>query len=245
VANFREGQLQHIEPGMRADVYVLSKPNVRFSGVVDSIGFGVSPSCEAHLRHAHGGQEPFYRLRAKNNYHLEEVTDRTEAQRKREAVPRCLQKEARLGLTPQKKVEAAKHDLTAILERAPTEAEVVDKLGMDVGRWRAIMQGVENMGPVSADARANQSDDHPALDLPKQAQTHPDFIRVRKRIVQHAWGSHQDAAGALPENGAAVLHQAAHDERDGQDVRRQGKPRFPDTQISAPKNGYRAARAQN
>ena len=43
VANFREGQLQHIVPGMRADVYVMSKPNVRFSGVVDSIGFGVTP----------------------------------------------------------------------------------------------------------------------------------------------------------------------------------------------------------
>jgi membrane fusion protein, multidrug efflux system len=43
VANFREGQLQHITPGMRADVYVMSKPNVRFSGVVDSVGFGVTP----------------------------------------------------------------------------------------------------------------------------------------------------------------------------------------------------------
>jgi membrane fusion protein, multidrug efflux system len=46
VANFREGQLQHIKPGMRADVYVLSKPNVRFSGVVDSIGFGVTPDAD-------------------------------------------------------------------------------------------------------------------------------------------------------------------------------------------------------
>jgi len=43
VANFREGQLLHIAPGMQADVYVLSKPNVRFAGVVDSIGFGVTP----------------------------------------------------------------------------------------------------------------------------------------------------------------------------------------------------------
>jgi len=43
VANFREGQLQHIAPGMRADVYVMSRPTVRFSGVVDSIGFGVTP----------------------------------------------------------------------------------------------------------------------------------------------------------------------------------------------------------
>jgi len=46
VANFREGQLQHITPGMRADVYVLSKPNLRFSGVVESIGFGVTPDAD-------------------------------------------------------------------------------------------------------------------------------------------------------------------------------------------------------
>jgi membrane fusion protein, multidrug efflux system len=43
VANFREGQLQHIAPGMRADVYVMSRPTIRFAGVVDSLGFGVTP----------------------------------------------------------------------------------------------------------------------------------------------------------------------------------------------------------
>jgi len=46
VANFREGQLQHIAPGMRTNVYVMSKPNVHFSGVVDSIGFGVTPDAD-------------------------------------------------------------------------------------------------------------------------------------------------------------------------------------------------------
>jgi membrane fusion protein, multidrug efflux system len=46
VANFREGQLQHVAPGMRADVYALSRPNVRLSGVVDSIGFGVTPDAD-------------------------------------------------------------------------------------------------------------------------------------------------------------------------------------------------------
>jgi membrane fusion protein, multidrug efflux system len=43
VGNFREGQIPRITPGMRADVYVLSRPSVRFSGVVDSVGFGVTP----------------------------------------------------------------------------------------------------------------------------------------------------------------------------------------------------------
>jgi membrane fusion protein, multidrug efflux system len=43
IGNFREGTLQHIEPGMRADVFLPSKPNIRLSGVVDSIGFGTTP----------------------------------------------------------------------------------------------------------------------------------------------------------------------------------------------------------
>ena len=46
IGNFREGNLQKIMPGMRADVYVLSKPDVPFSGVVDSIGFGVTPDAD-------------------------------------------------------------------------------------------------------------------------------------------------------------------------------------------------------
>jgi multidrug efflux system membrane fusion protein len=54
VANFREGQLQQIAPGMRADVYLLSKPNVRFAGVVDSIGFGVTPDADVVGRLAAG-----------------------------------------------------------------------------------------------------------------------------------------------------------------------------------------------
>jgi multidrug efflux system membrane fusion protein len=43
VANFREGQLRHIAPGMRADVYVMSRPDTRFPAVVDSVSFGVNP----------------------------------------------------------------------------------------------------------------------------------------------------------------------------------------------------------
>jgi len=43
IGNFREGQLHRIVPGMRADIYVMSRPNLRFAGVVDSVGFGVTP----------------------------------------------------------------------------------------------------------------------------------------------------------------------------------------------------------
>src|SRR5277367_96632 len=43
VANFRETQLRHIRPEMHADVYVLSRPWIKYDGVVDSVGFGVRP----------------------------------------------------------------------------------------------------------------------------------------------------------------------------------------------------------
>jgi membrane fusion protein, multidrug efflux system len=43
VANFRETQLHRIVPGMHADVYVLSRPEKKYDGVVDSVGYGVQP----------------------------------------------------------------------------------------------------------------------------------------------------------------------------------------------------------
>lgn len=43
VGNFRESQLKAIRPGMRADVYVMTKPTLRFTGEVESASFGVTP----------------------------------------------------------------------------------------------------------------------------------------------------------------------------------------------------------
>jgi multidrug efflux system membrane fusion protein len=43
IGNFREGLLKRIAPGMKAEVYVMSRPDVRFEAIVDSVGFGVTP----------------------------------------------------------------------------------------------------------------------------------------------------------------------------------------------------------
>ena len=43
LANFRETQLKYIRPGMIADVYVMSDPGLRLTGVVESTSFGVTP----------------------------------------------------------------------------------------------------------------------------------------------------------------------------------------------------------
>jgi membrane fusion protein, multidrug efflux system len=54
LANFREGQLRHIRPGMHASVYLMSRPNERFNGVVDSIGYGVTPDPDVVGRFGQG-----------------------------------------------------------------------------------------------------------------------------------------------------------------------------------------------
>jgi membrane fusion protein, multidrug efflux system len=43
IANFRETDLRNIQPGMSADVYLMSRPGRKFQGVVESLGFGVAP----------------------------------------------------------------------------------------------------------------------------------------------------------------------------------------------------------
>ena len=54
LANFREGQLRHIRPGMHASVYLMSRPNERFNGVVDSVGYGVTPDPDVVGRFGQG-----------------------------------------------------------------------------------------------------------------------------------------------------------------------------------------------
>ena len=43
LGNYKETQLRHLAPGMPVDVYVLNHQSTRFRGVVESIGFGVTP----------------------------------------------------------------------------------------------------------------------------------------------------------------------------------------------------------
>lgn len=84
----------------------------------------------------------------------------------------------------QKQVEAAKRDLEATLQRAPTEAEVAEKLGIHIDRWRALVLDLERISvPVSADTRrATLCDDLPVMEFPSNPKTQPDFICVRQEL---------------------------------------------------------------
>jgi multidrug efflux system membrane fusion protein len=43
VANFRETELERIQPGFKADVFVMPRRGQKFAGTVESVGFGVTP----------------------------------------------------------------------------------------------------------------------------------------------------------------------------------------------------------
>lgn len=81
-----------------------------------------------------------------------------------------------------KQVEAATRELASTLQRNPTEAEVAQKLGMDVERWRSMMLDLRNVGLISASTRGNEGEDLPAPDFPTGPESHPDSICAREQL---------------------------------------------------------------
>jgi RNA polymerase sigma factor for flagellar operon FliA len=73
-----------------------------------------------------------------------------------------------------KQLEAATRELSAELQRAPTEAELAAKLGVDVDRWRQMMLDLRNVGLISASSRTADYEELPAPDFPSKPETQPD-----------------------------------------------------------------------
>lgn len=83
-----------------------------------------------------------------------------------------------------KQVEAVTRDLTITLQRAPTEDEVAQKLGVEVERWRQMMVDLRNVGLISASTRSNEQDDLPAPDFPSKPETQPDRMCAREELKE-------------------------------------------------------------
>jgi RNA polymerase sigma factor FliA len=81
-----------------------------------------------------------------------------------------------------KQVEAATRELSAALQRTPTEAEIAQKLGVDVERWRQMMVDLRSVGLISASSRTAEHDDLPAPDFPSKPETQPDNMCSREQM---------------------------------------------------------------
>jgi RNA polymerase sigma factor FliA len=81
-----------------------------------------------------------------------------------------------------KQIEAATRDLAAELQRTPTEAEIAERLGIDVDRWRQMMMELRNVGLISANTRATEHEDLPAPEYPSAPETQPDHMCAREQL---------------------------------------------------------------
>ena len=88
-----------------------------------------------------------------------------------------------------KQVESVTRDLAGTLQRAPTEAEMAEKMGLDVERWRQMMVDLRNVGLVSASSRPGDQEDLPAPEFPGKPETQPDNMCARRQLRDKLMGA--------------------------------------------------------
>ncbi len=71
-----------------------------------------------------------------------------------------------------KRLEQVTRELTAMLERNPTEAEIAGKMGMDVEKWRQVAIELRMVGFLSASTRGGE-EDAPPPEFPASEDTNP------------------------------------------------------------------------
>ncbi len=81
-----------------------------------------------------------------------------------------------------KQLEAVTRELASVLQRNPTEAEIAEKLGVGVDRWRQMMIDLRSVGLISASARNIDHEDLPAPDFPSSPATQPDNMCAREQM---------------------------------------------------------------
>jgi RNA polymerase sigma factor FliA len=100
-----------------------------------------------------------------------------------------------------KQVEQVTRELSASLERAPTEAEIAEKMGVNVERWRQMAAELRTAGLVSASGKGNDQDGNILPDFPGKQEFRPDNMCAREQLR----GMLQEAMETLPERYQKVV----------------------------------------
>jgi RNA polymerase sigma factor for flagellar operon FliA len=100
-----------------------------------------------------------------------------------------------------KQLESVTRELTVVMERNPTEAEIAEKMGMDIERFRQVAIELRIVGLVSASTRAPESENQAAPELPAGDQLNPDVLTGQKELRALLSG----AMHTLPERYQTVI----------------------------------------
>ncbi len=81
-----------------------------------------------------------------------------------------------------KRLEEITRELASTTERTPTEAEIADRMGMDVDRWRQVAVELRMVGLLSASSRAPESDNQNTPEYPAAADLNPDVLTGKREL---------------------------------------------------------------
>jgi RNA polymerase sigma factor for flagellar operon FliA len=100
-----------------------------------------------------------------------------------------------------KQVEAVTRELTAKLQRAPTDAEVANIIGLSPRRWQALMVDFRSLGVVAIQQHPHDREDHLAPEATSSPELAPDRIFARGELR----GKLDKAIKSLPERYQQVV----------------------------------------
>lgn len=100
----------------------------------------------------------------------------------------------------QKQSEQVARDLAAELHRAPTEAELADRMGMSLERWRQVAMELQNVSVVSSSSK-REGEEGVVMEHPCGPESLPDEICAREEMRSKL----HDAMQGLPERYRKVV----------------------------------------
>ncbi len=100
-----------------------------------------------------------------------------------------------------KQVESVTRELTVKLERAPTDAELANHIGLSTRRWQALMVDFRSLGVVAIQQHPNDREDHLVPEATSNPELAPDRLFARGELR----GKLDKAMQSLPERYQQVV----------------------------------------
>ncbi len=100
-----------------------------------------------------------------------------------------------------KQMEVVTRDLTATLQRTPTEGEIARAMGLNSHRWQTLMVDFRSLGAAALQARATDRDEQSRHETPCRAAQCPDQVFARSELREKL----NSALETLPERYQQVV----------------------------------------
>ena len=81
-----------------------------------------------------------------------------------------------------KQMESVTRELTAKLQRIPTQVEIAEAMGLDARRWQNLMIDFRSLGMNATRQSTADSDDMPAREVPSAPANNPDQVYARSEM---------------------------------------------------------------